>query len=545
MSEKIDRRQFLQGGAATLAAVSATKFTALPGSPPPDKPLNVLYVIADQHQAACLGVEGHPQAITPNIDRLANEGVRFASCYTQNPICTPSRVSILSGQYPHNQGYYGLNGPPPPVDLPSVFQHFRRNGYRTAAFGKVHTPDTPTNWLSTHCDRIGDCYSYYDDNYKGGLSPEYEAYLTKLGLMDKEDSTRLPEFGGDQQHDGRPSNLPYRHTVEGWTVSETIKFLDESGDRPFFVQASLPRPHECYTPDRKFWDMYKADLDLPPTLHNSAAHRPPHFQAMVEKLKTYEFPIEPHDFEAGCRRVWRAYLACITQVDFALGELVSYLQRTGKDKNTIVIYGSDHGAYSGTFGIPEKAPGICSEAVCRVPMVWYVPGVTKAGTVSKQLVENVDITPTLVSLCRLPPMETVDGRDLSPLLKGEDRPIREVAVTENVWSKALRWGPWRFVHYPQALFGRDEGELYNLEVDPNETNNLYHDPASQGTVAEGRKLVLQWLADSSRFVTAWPPPSQFKPWLRPGTYSRLAQDYKETNLVGIQDRIRNNELNYL
>ena len=544
MSAKLDRRQFIQAGAAALAASAAPASAVSPAGA--TKPMNVLYVIADQHQAACLGVEGHPQAITPNIDRLAGQGVRFSSCYTQNPICTPSRVSILSGQYCHNQGYYGLNGPPPPIDLPSVFQHFRRHGYRTAAFGKVHTPDTPTNWLSTHCDLIGDCYSYYDDlDADEGLSPQYAAYLRNLGLFEKEDSVALREFPGSGQHEGRPSNLPYRDSVEGWTVSQTIRFLEDAGDRPFCVQASLPRPHECYTPDRRFWDMYAEDLALPPTIHNSAAHRPPNFQAMVESLKTHQWLIEPKTFDAGCRRVWRAYLACITQVDYALGELVSYLQRTGKDKNTIVLYGSDHGAYSGTFGVPEKAPGICSEAVCRVPMIWYVPGVTEKGRVSRQLVENVDITPTLVSLCGLPPMDTVNGRDLSPLLKGDDKPIREVAVTENVWSKALRWGPWRFVHYPRALYGSDVGELYNLENDPNETQNLYHDPGSQTTVAECRRLLLEWLADSTRFVTLWPPPWHLKPWLKRGSYSELAQDYKETSLIGVEDRVRHNELNYL
>jgi arylsulfatase len=91
-----------------------------------------------------------------------------------------------------------------------------------------------------------------------------------------------------------------------------------------------------------------------------------------------------------------------------------------------------------------------------------------------QLVENIDITPTLVSHCGLPAMDMIDGVDLSPLLKGEGKPVRDVAVTENVWSKALRWGPWRFVHYPRALFGSDVGELYNLEDDPAETRNLYH-----------------------------------------------------------------------
>ena len=140
----------------------------------------------------------------------------------------------------------------------------------------------------------------------------------------------FPNFLEISQHEGRPSNIPYRHTVEGWTVTQTIRFMEESGDQPFCVQASLPRPHECYTPDRQFWDMYSENLALPPTIHNSPAHRPPNFQAMVESLKTHQWLIEPKTFDAGCRRVWRAYLACITQVDYALGELVSYLQRSGK-----------------------------------------------------------------------------------------------------------------------------------------------------------------------------------------------------------------------
>lgn len=537
MATKIDRRQFLQTGAATFAA-GAVPRTARSADATP-QPWNVLYVISDQHQAACMGAEGHPQAITPNMDSLAHRGVRFASAYTQNPICTPSRTSILTGQYVHNHGYYGLCGPTPPIDLPSVLQHFRRNGYRTAVIGKVHTPDEPTNWLAGHCDRIADACTYHGEN--GGEGREYGAFLDSLGLRDKNDSGRLPEFPGNQQNDARPSNLPYRASLEGWTVTETIKFLDETGDRPFFVQCSLPRPHECYTPDRRFWEMYPADLALPPTIRNSAAHRPPHFQEMVEKLKNQEWLIEPKTFDAGCRRVWRGYLACITQVDFALGELLSYLQRAGKDANTIVVYGTDHGAYEGTFGVPEKAPGICSEAVCRVPMLWYVPGVTGKGLVSRQLVENIDITPTLISLCNLPPPDTTDGHDLTPLLKGDDKPLRETAITENVWSKALRWGPWRFVHYPRALFGSDVGELYNLEKDPDETKNLYHEPSAQTTVSECRRLLLEHITTTTRYVTVLPAPAG----LPPSRTAQLAADFKESNQVGVEERIRRHRLNYL
>lgn len=145
MKKKMARREFLQrSGIGAAAAFSGGDPQGAPGEQTPGSHrLNVVYVIADQHQAACTGYEGHPQAITPNMNRMAASGVRFTRAYTQNPICTPSRTSILSGQYCHNHGYYGLNGPVPPYNLPSFFSHFRGHGYRTAAFGKVHTPDRP------------------------------------------------------------------------------------------------------------------------------------------------------------------------------------------------------------------------------------------------------------------------------------------------------------------------------------------------------------------------------------------------------------------
>lgn len=462
---------------------------------PPARPMNVLHVIADQHQAACLGVEGHPQAITPNLDRLAAQGTRFTRAYTQNPICTPSRVSILSGQYCHNHGYYGLSGPAPQLEMPSFLSHFRGHGYRTAAIGKLHTPDEPRNWLAQHTDLMLECYGYRKPDR---LGKEYAAYLKNLGLLEKEDSVALPEFPGNQQHEGRPSQIPYRHSVEGWCVTRAIEFINTRDPRPFCMQVSLPRPHQCYTPDRRFWEMYPDDLALPRTIHNSAAHRPPHFQKAVESLRNMRWLQEPKTFEAGCRRVWHGYLGAITQVDFALGELLDHLERAGLAENTIVIYNADHGAYSGTFGVPEKAPGICSEAVCRVPMIWRVPG--RAPAVVKHFVENVDVAPTLAALCGLPPMETADGRDISG-----DQSVRDVAVTENVWSKALRWGPWRFVSYPKELFDADIGELYNVDNDPDETRNLYHDSAHQSVVSESRRLLLEWLVQTTHYKTVWPP----------------------------------------
>lgn len=502
---------------------------------------NVLAVISDQHQAACMGVEGHPQAITPNMDRLAREGVRCSRAYTQNPICTPSRVSVFSGQYCHNHGYYGLSGPRP-EHLPGFLGHFRQHGWRTAAIGKLHVPDDPVSWLSDQTDYLADSYRPERRDQDPDDTPYYN-HLREHGLREKEDSVALPEFPGRQQHEGRPSMLPYEHSVEGWCVREAIRFIEgEVGGatgRPFCMHVSLPRPHQCYTPDRKFWDMYPEDIELPATFEQDPSGRPPHFRRVVDRYKNSTWHIEPKTFDAGSRRVWRGYLAAITQVDYALGELLDYLDAHGLAENTIVLYHADHGAYSGTFGIPEKAPGICSEAVCRIPMLWRAPGLTKPGHVVESFVENIDVAPTLTSICGIDSINTADGCDIAELLSGAATSVRDVAVTENPWSRALRWGPWRFVHYQPEMFKGDVGELYNLDDDPNETTNLYSDPEHQGTVNHCRRLLLEWLIRNTRTTTVWPPLG----W--PEIGYPTAADGKESNTAGPEARRDRGQIDYL
>ena len=469
--------------------------------------MNILEVISDQHQARCMGVEGHAQAITPYMDRLAREGVRFTRAYTQNPICTPSRVSVLSGRYCHNHGYYALGGPQP-QNLPNLFGHFRRHGYHTAGIGKLHLPDDPTDWAFDDCDLWADCYRrpHRALREREPRRSAYTDYLEELGLLELEDSTHIHDCPPDwrqQQCYARPSRLPFEHCVEGWCVQRAVRFMEACEDQPFYLHVSLPRPHTAHTPDRRFWEMYDPDLDLPTTFEADPSGRPPHFQEMFRLMRrTAASRGEPPETVA--RRVWRGYLACITQVDHALGLLLESLERLGLAEDTAVIYHADHGAYHMCHGIQEKAPGISSDLICRIPFLWRVPGVSAPGHVNKELVENVDLAPTVTSLCGLPPMAAQDGYDLTGLLRGGERALRQVAVTEHPWSKALRFGPWRYVHYPPRMFGgRDVGELYHLERDPDETSNLYHDPAHQEVAGQCRRLLLDWLIDTHRPVTSW------------------------------------------
>ncbi len=472
----------------------------------PKRP-NVLFILSDQHNAKCLSYTGMTDALTPNLDQLASEGVRFDNAITQNPICTPSRVSFLSGQYCHNHGYYGLAGPNP-QGVPSVLGHFRQHGYTTAAIGKIHCPEY---WVEDDCDVFHETCGCSI----GGRSSEYAAYLAERDLTGLEDHGAMNEFGarGRQTCEGRPSKVNYRDGQEGWIAAKGMEFMRraQQENTPFFLHVSLPKPHQCYTPAQEFWDLYDENtLRLPPNTNNEDPHEAPHLKRMAARFRQGDWTLfDPHTFEAGRLRKLHGYLGNVSHVDHAVGELVKWLDGNGLGEDTIIVYTADHGDYAAEHGIMEKAPGICHDAITRVPSIWRWPGTFKSGHVVEELIESVDVAGTLPGLCGLPALETADGCDIGHLLKGGRGEVREVAVTEFAWSKSLRKGDWRLVWYPKAQFADDYpggfGQLYNLREDPWETRNLYFEPDCQAKVAELSADLTNWLVTTTRPATTLGP----------------------------------------
>ena len=175
--------------------------------------------------------------------------------------------------------------------------------------------------------------------------------------------------------------------------------------------------------------------------------------ASAQRWRESEWQLfEPKTFEAGRRRKLHGYLGAVSQVDAAVGRLLDYLRDNSLDENTIVVYTSDHGDYATEHGIMEKAPGICSDAITRVPLIFWAPGRLEAGGSVDDIVELVDISNTFCALAGIDLMETSDGRDLSGLLAGETAEHGRIGVTEFAWSKSLRKGNYRLVHYPRAFF---------------------------------------------------------------------------------------------
>ncbi len=423
---------------------------------------NVLFLFSDQHNARCLGCADHPDVRTPHLDRLADEGTRFTSAWTQNPICTPSRISFLASLYPSTHGYYGLYGPDPVQPMTSMHRYFREAGYRTGALGKLHTP---RYWIER------DCQFVYDEFI------EYPKYLEGAGLYDANDNRAF-----NHRRPGEASAIPLEHSCEAALAKQTLRFLRNQGepadrgndDAPWMAWVSFARPHQPYTPSDPYADMYSPDeIDLPPA---------------GEALDAPD--------EQRLRRTVANYLGLVSQVDWGIGTILAELESRGELEDTIIIYSADHGDYAGEHGRFEKCGGISTRAITRIPLIVRFPRSVAAGGVCERIVEAVDVFPTLCELAGLEIPNHVQGRSFASLLAGADEPIRDSALTENPWRKALATPRWRYV----ANIDGQPDELYDQVEDPWELTSRADDPACADVLVDMQRRLLDRLARARRPV---------------------------------------------
>ena len=458
---------------------------------------NVLIIKSDQHNARCLGVNGHKQVKTPNLDELAGTGVNFTRAFTQNPICSPSRATYFCGQYPHNHGVYGLTGTETlPDGLPSVFSVFKENGYRTGLAGTSHVRD---DWVQPHCDMYREFQ--ITDNY-------YDAYLSGKGLKHLRDD--VDYRGQGISHDGCASELSFEDTFEGYCLQCFSEFLDDQpSDQPFYFELAPEHPHQNYMPVKEFWEMYDdVELELPPSADEDLSDKPPHQQRQREAQKSNPnmWLFDPKTYEAGRLRKLQGYYGCISQVDHMVGLARKKLQEKGLTENTIVLYCTDHGEFALEHGFTEKAPGISYDAVTRIPFIWNWPGGNLTTGTVEEFVETVDLFPTLCSLLKISPPDTLDGKDFSKMLFGDTSVIHDFVITEFPLSRVIRTKEWKLVHRPRGMFKEndDPGELYHMTEDPWEMTNLYGDPQYAEIREELRRTLFDWTQLNTRYGNVWP-----------------------------------------
>jgi arylsulfatase A-like enzyme len=489
-----------------LLAPSASLITAQRRATP--KPPNIVFIMSDDHAAHAISAYGGRLIKTPNIDRLAKEGMKFENCFVTNSICTPSRAAIITGKYSHINGVPVFNH----LDTaqPLLSKYMRQAGYYTGMIGKWHlggqNPYTPENGKPVGFD-------YWN------ILPGQGAYFDPVMI----------EMGERKKLTGYTTDV---------ITDLAINFVkNRPQDKPFFLMYHHKAPHRNWQPDEKhrrqfenyeppvpatFDDDYKGKSDA---ARNSTMHidqdlndgdlkgKPPAGLSGAD-LKRWKF-----------KRYMQDYLACVAAVDENVGRFLDYLDQNGLAENTIVIYTSDQGFFLGEHNFFDKR--FMYEESLRMPFLIRWPAQIKPGAVSKGMILNVDFAPTLLDAAGAKLPADMQGRSFLPLLRGQTPKGWRTSMYYRYYhpghhNVAAHYGV-RTDRYKLIYFNKlDQWELYDLLKDPIETHNLYADPTYAELVsklkAEMYRLKKE-LKDEDQFANELPaddvdsqePPAGKKP----------------------------------
>lgn len=439
-----------------------------------DKPRNVLLILADDLNTA-LGCYGHPLVKSPNIDRLAKNGVRFETTYCQYPLCSPSRSSFLTGRRPSVTGVLTNPGRRTGTEEPNLHPHFRDKipdtitlpqlfknaGFFTARVGKLYHYGVPAEIGTSGLD---DPPSWNHVINPRGVDKDVEEEIHTIATPGTKGAAR---FGGTVSWLAVP-DARGEHT-DGIGADEGIKLLEAHQDKPFFLAVGFYRPHTPYVAPQKYFDLYPInDIPLPTT--------PPDFASQTPKPAITTKKIEEAMTDQQRREAIQAYYASTSYMDAQVGRLVDALDRLGLAKNTVVVFTSDHGYHLGEYGMWQKMS--LFEQSARVPLIISAPGAPKNGTSAHTPTELLDIYPTLAELFGLSAPEYLDGKSLAPILEGKAVSVKPAAFTELRRGKtagcSVRTFMYRYTEWGPN--GSDGIQLYDMLNDPLQTRNLANLP---------------------------------------------------------------------
>lgn len=438
-----------------------------------DKP-NVLFLMSDDLNTALSGF-GHPQCKTPELDKLANRGMRFENMHCQYPVCGASRASLMSGLYPYTNGTMGnvgtLRGSMP--DVLTMSQLFRNNGYRVGRISKIYHMGIPNEIIAGTAER-DDPHSW--DEVVNIKAPEQHASGEKTNWSPKNNSsqnfTGVVADGNDLMH------------ADGMAASHAIEFLRRHKDKPFFLACGFVRPHVPLVAPKKYFDRYdRASMIAPVVPENDLEDVPKIIRDYKRNSTSYGVTPELH------KGLLQAYYASISFMDAQVGRVLDELENLGLADNTIVVFTSDHGYLLGHHHKFQKQH--LFEESTRVPFIVSVPWmVDQHGKATKHITELIDLYPTLAELSGLTPPPGLQGKSLLPLLKNpisDDWKKRLAFTVSRSGGESIRTSKWRFTQWDHGKGGM---ELYDLQEDPAEFNNLAMDP-KHSTQLESMKKQLE------------------------------------------------------
>jgi len=416
-----------------LLGLSLAIVAAFAADAPAGHGYNVLLLMTDEHNPRILHCAGDPLVQTPALDSLAAAGVRFTAAYCQNPICVPSRVSLVSGRMPCHLNTFGNTANQTYEGVTTLADVFNRAGYRTAWFGKTHWGDP----------RFQD--------YGGGKR------LAGGNAVDSDETlSRLPQ-------DSFVSNWPVEKNPEHVTAEQALDFLAKNKDGRFFLGVSFVKPHFPFTIQKKYYDLYAGKVSPPRAGEKLVSTLPAISQQERQKYGHAKAT------DADILRTKAIYYGMVTYVDEEFGRILKKLDDLGLRENTIILYLADHGEMLGDRGIWYKNSFYDGSAT--VPFIWSFPKALPQGRVVSTPAMNMDVFPTLCELAELPAPAGLEGRSLLPVLRGLDDGRDRFALSENYRGnfagRMIRTDRWKYFFYTNG-----EEYLYDLAADPGEENNL-------------------------------------------------------------------------
>ena len=456
--------------------------------------LNFLFFNTDQQRYDTLGCNGSAVAKTPNIDRLAQDGVRFARCYTTHPVCMPARASYFTGQYPSHHGVW-QNGVPLNPQADTLQNRLKRAGYHTALIGKMHLECLwmrderhPSYGLDTFLEGNGDPY-YKDD---------YFQWLEGKGLYDsyKEEFDRMGHMAGYTRH------IDEQNHLNSWIAGHAEDYLKQraADARSFFLSVGFFDPHHPFDACEPYASMFEPEQMPMPIFKEGAIQSKTPLARQAFKDKS-DHCLDPQRM----KKTIAAYHATGTHIDATVGRVVDCLRENGLEDNTVIVFTSDHGEMLGDHGILHKGP-LFFEGAVRVPLVYRFPERFGLRGTDTGFVSHIDFAPTIAALAGVQGPRLAQGRALFDQA-GTLRPLpaRDAALVEwrwrdrpveseetNLTARCLVTDRWKFVYY----HNRDYGELYNLKNDPCEFDNLWERNDVRSVRDELQRRLWEFIIDS-------------------------------------------------
>tara|TARA_R110002126_G_scaffold68413_13_gene173284 strand:- start:3002 stop:4507 length:1506 start_codon:yes stop_codon:yes gene_type:complete len=432
---------------------------------------NVLFIIADDLTATAVSSYENKMSHTPNIDNLAAEGTKYTRAYTQYPVCGPSRASLMFGYYPNATTTYGYVSGRENVgpSRKSLTQLFKDNGYYTARVSKIYHMGVPID-IETGSNGQDDEASWTERFNSQG--PEWTAE-GEAELVQNNPYGLKPRKGGNVMTIVKADGDDLAHS-DGKTAEKAVELIKQHKNNPFFLAVGLVRPHVPFVAPSKYFEPYPHEqMVLPPKVEND-------WDDIPARGINYVTSVNGEMSEEQEKKAVAGYYASVAYMDAQVGKILKTLKEEGLEDNTIVVFTSDHGFHLGEHRFWMKV-SLHEESV-RVPLIIKVPG--KAPAVCNSFSELLDLYPTLADLAGIEASKGLQGKSLVKTLNNPQVEVRDFAFSVSQGGKSflVRNHKWAYIQYDE-----DAGagmELFDMEYDAKQYNNLAHNPAYDDVVQE-------------------------------------------------------------